>query len=205
MEKSKFFDYLLASNGPALAGFKSWLFQPGMEFNSRRTWWGEQQPRSCPHEGLDLCCFEDSRGQLRQVGPDLQIPATLAGKILKLAGDFLGESIYLSHEILAADGRRLCTAYGHTRPLAALAGRPTGGRGGNHRGAGRRPGQNDQGSAPLAPYPGLDSAGARPGPARLAKSGPRPGDHPDRSSFSLSVSGLNHLGAGLKPAPTIFS
>ncbi len=120
MEKSKFFDYLLASNGPALAGFKSWLFQPGMEFNSRRTWWGEQQPRSCPHEGIDLCCFEDSRGQFRQVGPDLQIPATLAGKILKLAGDFLGESIYLSHEIMAADGRRLCTAYGHTRPLASL-------------------------------------------------------------------------------------
>ena len=96
MEKSKFFDYLLASNGPALAGFKSWLFQPGMEFNSRRTWWGEKQPRSRPHEGLDLCCFEDSRGQFRQVGPDLQIPATLAGKILKLAGDFLGESIYLA-------------------------------------------------------------------------------------------------------------
>ncbi len=120
MEKSKFFDYLLASNGPALAGFKSWLFQPGMEFNSRRTWWGEQQPRSRPHEGLDLCCFEDSRGQFRQVGPDLQIPSTLAGKILRLAGDFLGESIYLGHEILAADGRRLCTAYGHTRPLAEL-------------------------------------------------------------------------------------
>jgi hypothetical protein len=120
MEKSKFFDYLLASNGAALAGFKSWLFQPGMEFNSRRTWWGEQQPRSCPHEGIDLCCFEDSRGQFRQVGPDLQIPAALAGKILKLARDFLGESIYLSHEILAADGRRLCTAYGHTRPLASL-------------------------------------------------------------------------------------
>ena len=120
MGNSKFFDYLLANNGPALAGFKSWLFQPGMAFNSGETWWGEKRPRSCPHEGIDLCCFEDSRGRLRQVGPDLQIPATFAGTILKLAGDFLGKSIYLSHEILAADGRQLCTACGHTRPLAAL-------------------------------------------------------------------------------------
>jgi Peptidase family M23 len=120
MEKSEFFDYLLASNGPALAGFKRWLFQPGMAFNSRQTWWGEKQLRSCPHEGIDLCCFEDSRGQLRQVGPDLRIPVTWAGKIIKLARDFLGKSIYLGHAILAADGRQLCTAYGHTRPLASL-------------------------------------------------------------------------------------
>ena len=84
------------------------------------TWWGEKQPRSCPHEGIDLCCFEDAAGQLKQVGPDLKIPATFAGKVIRLARDFLGESIYLSHEILAADGRQLCTAYGHTRPLASL-------------------------------------------------------------------------------------
>ncbi len=120
MEQSRFFDNLLASNHPAMLPFKKWLFQPGMEFASLETWWGEKQPRSCPHEGLDLCCFEDAAGQARQVGPDLKIPATFAGKIIRLARDFLGNSIYLSHEILAADGRQLCTAYGHTRPLASL-------------------------------------------------------------------------------------
>jgi murein DD-endopeptidase MepM/ murein hydrolase activator NlpD len=120
MEKSKFFDYLLAGNGLASPAFQSWLFQPGMEFASLETWWGKKQPRSCPHEGIDLCCFEDAAGQLRQVGQDLKIPATFAGKIIRLARDFLGKSIYLSHEILTADGRQLCTAYGHTRPLASL-------------------------------------------------------------------------------------
>jgi murein DD-endopeptidase MepM/ murein hydrolase activator NlpD len=120
MEQSKFFDYLLASNGPALAGFKSWLFQPGMLFNSLETWWGERQPRSTPHEGLDLCWFADGAGQRRRVAQDLRIPATFAGKIVKLDRDFLGISIYLSHEILAADGRQLYTAYGHTQPLASL-------------------------------------------------------------------------------------
>lgn len=120
MEQSRFFYYLLASNHPAMTHFKKWLFQPGMGFNSGETWWGEKQPRSCPHEGIDLCCFEDGAGQFRQVGQDLQIPATFAGRIIKLARDFLGKSIYLSHEILAADGRQLCTVYGHTRPLASL-------------------------------------------------------------------------------------
>jgi murein DD-endopeptidase MepM/ murein hydrolase activator NlpD len=120
MEKSKFFDYLLASNRPALTGFKSWLFQPGMTFNSGETWWGEKQPRSSPHEGIDLCRFEDETGKIRQVGQDLFIPATFAGKIIRLARDFLGKSIFLGHEILAADGRQLCTAYGHTRPLTSL-------------------------------------------------------------------------------------
>lgn len=118
--KSNFFDYLLASNRPYLAGFKKWLPQPGMLFNSLETWWGEKQPRATPHEGLDLCWFEDLTGQIKQLDKNIKIPATFAGKIVKIDRDFLGKSIYLSHEILAPDGRQLYTAYGHTRPLAAI-------------------------------------------------------------------------------------
>ena len=120
MEKSKFFDYLLASNGPAMAGFKNWLFQPGMAFNSGETWWGEKQPRPSPHEGIDLCCFEDAGGRINRVDQHIQVPATFAGEIIKIDRDFLGKSIFLAHAIRAADGRRLCTAYGHTRPWANL-------------------------------------------------------------------------------------
>jgi murein DD-endopeptidase MepM/ murein hydrolase activator NlpD len=118
--KSNFFDYLLASNRPYMAGFKKWLFQPGMLFNSPETWWGEKKARATPHEGLDLCCFEDVTGQIKQLDADIKVPATFAGKIVKIDRDFLGKSIYLSHEIFAADGRQLYTAYGHTEPLAAL-------------------------------------------------------------------------------------
>ncbi|MCX5893891.1 MAG: peptidoglycan DD-metalloendopeptidase family protein [Deltaproteobacteria bacterium] len=120
MEKSRFFDYLRGCNGVALAGFKSWLFQPGMAFKAAETWWGEKQPRSSPHEGIDLCCFEATGGLIHRVDQQLQVPAAFAGEILKIDRDFLGKSIFLAHEIRAADGRRLCTAYGHTRPLAAL-------------------------------------------------------------------------------------
>jgi murein DD-endopeptidase MepM/ murein hydrolase activator NlpD len=103
-----------------MAGFKRWLFQPGMRFNSRETWWGERKPRATPHEGVDLCCLEDAGGQIKNLDKNIKIPATFAGEIIKIADDFLGQSIFLAHEIYATDGRQLCTAYGHTRPLASL-------------------------------------------------------------------------------------
>jgi murein DD-endopeptidase MepM/ murein hydrolase activator NlpD len=91
-----------------------------MLFNALETWWGEKKPRATPHEGLDLCCFEDLTGQIKQLDKNIKIPAAFAGKIVKIGHDFLGKSIYLSHEILAPDGRQLYTAYGHTEPLAAI-------------------------------------------------------------------------------------
>lgn len=118
--KSSVFDYLLAGNRVQMAGFKKWLWQPGMEFNSLETWWGQKKRRATPHEGLDLCWFEDAAGQIRHLDEKIQIPATFAGEIVKIDRDFLGKSIYLSHEIFAADGRQLYTAYGHTRPLAKM-------------------------------------------------------------------------------------
>jgi murein DD-endopeptidase MepM/ murein hydrolase activator NlpD len=117
---SRFFDYLLASNSDEMAGFKKWRFQPGMLFKARETWWGKQRPRPTPHEGLDLCCFEDVNGEIKQVNEHTRVPATLAGTVIKIDHDFLGKSIYLSHEIYSADQRQLYTAYGHTEPCAAL-------------------------------------------------------------------------------------
>lgn len=120
MERSSFFPNLLASNHPALAHFKKWLFQPGMEFDSPETWWGEKKPRPNPHEGIDLCRFEDAAGQVKELDENIRIPATFAGEVVKIGHDFLGKSIFLRHEIFAADGRQLYTAYGHTQPSAAL-------------------------------------------------------------------------------------
>ncbi len=120
MIQSRFFADLLASNQPQMEGFKHWLFHPGMLFNSGESWWGAQKPRPTPHEGLDLCCFEDTSGQVKRLDKDTRIPATFAGEVIKIDSDFLGQSIFLGHDLLAADGRRLCTAYGHTKPFASL-------------------------------------------------------------------------------------
>jgi len=120
MKQSKFFDHLRSANKPALAGLTAWIFQPGMRFNSLETWWGERHPRSAPHEGLDLCWYEEADGRINRVDQHLRIPATFAGEIIKIDPDLLGTSIFLGHEIFAPDGRQLYTAYGHTRPLASL-------------------------------------------------------------------------------------
>jgi hypothetical protein len=108
---------LLKNNQPALAEFNQWLFQPGMRFNSLEQWWGAKKKRARAHEGLDLSGFIDARGQIRRLDQHIRIPATFAGAIVKIDRDFLGKSIYLGHEIFAADGRQLYTAYGHTDPL----------------------------------------------------------------------------------------
>ena len=119
--KSRFMSFLLENNRPQMDGFKNWLFHPGMLFNSRETWWGAEKQRAAPHEGLDLCSFEDTNGLVKKVDNRIKIPATFAGAIVKIHQDFLGKSIYLSHEIFAADGSRLYTIYGHTKPLSSLA------------------------------------------------------------------------------------
>jgi len=118
--KSGFLGYMLESNRAEMKGFKKWLFQPGMLFNSRETWWGEKKPRRTPHEGLDLCFFEDAAGRIKKVDGKINIPATFAGEIVKISRDFLGKSIYLSHEIFSQGRRQLYTIYGHTKPFASL-------------------------------------------------------------------------------------
>jgi hypothetical protein len=119
--KSRFFEYLQANNQPQLADWQAWVFLPGMAFRSSRQWWGGEKPRPAPHEGIDLCCFGDRGGRLNWVEPPLKIPATFAGTIVKISGDFLGQSLFLSHEIYADNGEQLFTIYGHTRPRPGLA------------------------------------------------------------------------------------
>jgi hypothetical protein len=119
--KSRFLEYLLANNQPYLAGFRKWVFLPGMLFNATEQWWGDKKPRAAPHEGLDLCCFADAGGDIRQLPGGIRIPAAFAGSIAKIDDDFLGKSIFVSHEIFDGKHGQLYTIYGHTEPVAGKA------------------------------------------------------------------------------------
>jgi hypothetical protein len=112
--------FLVAHNRPRMDGFQRWLFQPGMLFQAEVTWWGDQGRRPAPHEGLDLCCFEDAGGNEKTLDQHTQIPAAFAGQVVKIERDFLGQSIYMSHAIFADGGRRLLSAFGHTVPRESL-------------------------------------------------------------------------------------
>jgi hypothetical protein len=118
--KSSFFSHLMANNRPQLDNFKQWIFQPGMLFNSLEKWWGDQGRRASPHEGLDLCVFEDINGKKKTLNRHTKIPAAFAGEIVKIEPDFLGKSIFISHGIFDDRGRQLFSAYGHTAPRASL-------------------------------------------------------------------------------------
>jgi murein DD-endopeptidase MepM/ murein hydrolase activator NlpD len=118
--KSRFLEDLLAANQPHLATFHRWVLTPGMLFQAGEQWWGEQRRRPTPHEGLDLCCFEDAAGRLNRLDANTRIPATFAGRIIRIAPDFLGESVYLSHRIFSAAGGQLHTLYGHLKPRLGL-------------------------------------------------------------------------------------
>ena len=117
--KSRFLEYLLANNQPYMAGFKKWVFLPGMLFQAGEQWWGDKKKRAAPHEGIDLCCFEDSAGEVKQLNGSTRIPAAFAGKIGKIDHDFLGKSIFIGHEIFDGSYGQLYTIYGHTDPGAA--------------------------------------------------------------------------------------
>jgi hypothetical protein len=117
----RFFELLQQVNRPRPDGFKQWLFHPGMLFRAREQWWGQELPRPTPHEGLDLCRYEDSDGKRRQVDQTMVIPAPFPGMVVKISRDFLGQSIFLAHSEDTADGLRLYTAFGHTRPVEGLA------------------------------------------------------------------------------------
>ena len=113
-------EYLLEHNRPRMAGFKRWIFHPGMLFQAGQKWWGDQGPRYTRHEGLDLYSFLDASGARQTVDQHIKIPAAFAGVIVKIDPDFLGKSIYVSHEIFSASGRQLISVYGHTVPGESL-------------------------------------------------------------------------------------
>jgi hypothetical protein len=118
--KSPFFIHLVANNRPHLDNFKQWIFQPGMLFNSLEKWWGDQGRRAIPHEGLDLCTFEDINGKKKTLNHHTKIPVAFSGEIVKIDSDFLGKSIFISHGIFDDRGGQLFSAYGHTAPRASL-------------------------------------------------------------------------------------
>jgi hypothetical protein len=118
--KSTFFSFLVANNRPHLNNFKKWVFQPGMLFHSLEKWWGDRGARPAPHEGLDLCSFEEVNGGIKTLGQHTKIPVAFAGKIVKIDQDFLGKSIYVSHGIFDDRGRQFYSAYGHTIPPDSL-------------------------------------------------------------------------------------
>lgn len=115
LKPTEFSDTMVKCNGLDRLGFEQWLFFPGMLFNALEIWWGDGGDRNRPHEGLDLCFFRDSSGNVRSIGPGTQIPVMYQGEVVAVHSDILGQSVYVYHASLSGEGAHLYTIYGHTR------------------------------------------------------------------------------------------
>ncbi len=113
-------DYLVSHNCLDEVGFKHWLFYPGMLFGAEQLWWGTGARRPTPHEGVDFCLYQDTEARVHELSVTTRVPAVCEGTIVRIAPDFLGQSVYLKHSLLNDEGQQFYTIYGHTQPDAML-------------------------------------------------------------------------------------
>lgn len=107
-------------NRLSVAAWEKWLLLPGMLFAASEKWWDENRPRQHPHEGIDLCFFVSDQGAIAQLLPAVSVPVALSGRVRAIGRDFLGESIFVSHDMEDGRGRTLFSVYGHTSPITGL-------------------------------------------------------------------------------------
>lgn len=107
-------------NGYDDLGFAEWVFHPGMLFYASERWWGDGGNRDRAHEGLDFRFYRDSVGCKHCLDEHTKIPVMYDGDIVKIDEDFMGKSVYISHDSHDENGYRLCTIYSHTRPNKGL-------------------------------------------------------------------------------------
>jgi murein DD-endopeptidase MepM/ murein hydrolase activator NlpD len=110
--------------------FKEWIFHPAMLFGSLYKWWDGLEKRQRPHEGLDPFLYRIKEENIHHLGVGAKIPVIFKGQVVKVSGDFLGESVFVSHNVYDSNESQLYTIYGHIKP-------------GNHICPGERLGERD--------------------------------------------------------------
>ena len=107
---------LIEANGLDPDGFRSWVFCPGMLFHSPDKWWGDLGRRDFPHEGIDLCLYEDRAGRIHRVDQHTRIPVICGGVVRALFSDYLGKAVIIEHQNAQSGDRTVLSVYAHTRP-----------------------------------------------------------------------------------------
>ena len=117
---TRFCEYVVNYNSLAEKGFVQWAFYPGMLFQSMERWWGNGGFRDKPHEGIDLCLYNDQSGSPHALDKAARIPVMYRGCVKSIIDDYLGKTIFVSHSIFNETGHQLYTIYGHVALLAGV-------------------------------------------------------------------------------------
>ncbi len=111
---------LIEANGLDPDEFQSWVFWPGMLFNSPDKWWGDHGRRDFPHEGVDFCLYKDRFGQIVRIGEKTRIPVMHSGVVRALFTDYLGQAVIIEHESAQGKTGKFLSVYAHTKPQAGI-------------------------------------------------------------------------------------
>jgi murein DD-endopeptidase MepM/ murein hydrolase activator NlpD len=120
LKKSPFTEMLIEENALDQYGFESWIFCNGMTFNSPDKWWGDFGFRDFPHEGIDLCLYQDKSGKVRRLDSSTRIRVMHEGQIKAMFRDYLGQAIVIEHKKPQNEGERFVSMYAHTQPQDAI-------------------------------------------------------------------------------------
>ena len=116
LKKSRFTEMLIAANNLDREWFERWVFCHGMLFNSPDKWWGDYGLRDFPHEGIDLCLFQDRTANIHRISETTRIPVMQDGVVKAMFKDYLGIAIIIEHEPTDGSIERLLSVYAHTNP-----------------------------------------------------------------------------------------
>lgn len=117
LNQSRFTEMLIEANELDRQDFKNWVFCPGMLFNSTGKWWGDHGRRDFPHEGIDLCLYNDISGRIHRLDEKIRIPVMHDGVVKALFADYLGQAVIIEHDGLRSETGRYISVYAHTKPL----------------------------------------------------------------------------------------
>ncbi len=119
-KNSRFTEMLIEENTLDQNGFKRWIFCHGMMFNSPDKWWGDYGLRDYPHEGIDLCLYEDRANRIRRINEKTRIPVMHDGVVKAMFRDYLGKAVIIEHEHSGSGTGRFISFYAHTKPLSEI-------------------------------------------------------------------------------------
>ncbi|MFW5819250.1 MAG: hypothetical protein ACOCVE_05345, partial [Desulfovermiculus sp.] len=106
-----------------LSGYEkhiSFVFHPGMLFDSDCKWWPPGGKRISRHEGLDLCLVKSPGQEPESVPAGSRVVVPAPGRVVNIIPDFLGHSILVSHGLEPGGNREWISLLAHISPNPAI-------------------------------------------------------------------------------------
>ena len=117
---SRFCELVVKYNNLSEQGFVQWAFYPGMLFQSMERWWDNGGCRDKPHEGIDLCLYNDQSGSTRGLDKAARIPGMYRGCVKNIIDDYIGKTVFMAHDIYNDTEKQLYSIYGHVELLGRI-------------------------------------------------------------------------------------